>query len=359
MEAYKVLGVMSGTSLDGVDLALCHFFKKENNWHFEVEAFETVAYSQEWIDKLKYAYHCSGLELTKIDHQYGRYLGRLCSDFINNTSKPDIISSHGHTIFHAPTELYTLQIGNGAEIAAQTNIDTVCDFRTSDIALGGQGAPLVPIGDQLLFYQFDSCINIGGISNISFQNKNKRQAFDICAANLVFNHFAQLAKLPFDEDGNLGRKGEVIDLLYLELNDLNYYHQAFPKSLGFEFFDQTLLSMFKRYEDHSNIDILRTYYEHAAHQIASVINTYNLKNNLVSGGGAYNSFLIERINAHSHHPIFVPDDHIVEYKEALIFAFLGMLRFNEQTNVLASVTGAKKDHIGGAVYLGNTEREML
>jgi anhydro-N-acetylmuramic acid kinase len=359
MEGTKVLGVMSGTSLDGVDLALCNFYKINNQWQFEVEAYETIAYDQYWHEKLAKAYNTSGLDLTKTDHAYGRYLGEICTDFINRTSEPEIIASHGHTIFHDPENHYTLQIGNGAQIAAKTGITTVCDFRTTDIALGGQGAPLVPIGDQLLFNHYDACLNIGGISNISFEMNGKRVAYDICVANIVFNTFAQLSSKSFDENGDIGRSGAVIDTLFLELNNLDYYHLDFPKSLGYEYYEKNLLPLFKKYFEKNSNDILRTYYEHVGYQIARVINTYNLNTTMVTGGGAYNQFLIECINRNTEHKIHVPDNHIVEYKEAMVFAFLGMLRFNEIPNTLNSVTGAEANSIGGAVYLGKINSSYL
>ncbi len=356
MEATKVLGVMSGTSLDGVDLALCNFYERANQWHFEVEAYETIAYTEEWKTRLAKAYSGTAIALTQLDHSYGKYLGEICTDFINRTSAPEIIASHGHTIFHDPENNYTLQIGNGAQIAAKTGLGVVCDFRTGDVALGGQGAPLVPIGDEKLFYQYDACLNIGGISNISFKANGKRIAFDICVANIVFNAFANMAHKDFDENGDLGRSGTLIEPLFLELNALDYFKHSYPKSLGFEYYEKELIPLFKKYFEKSSVDILRTYYEHVGFQIASIMNTYNLCTTLVTGGGAYNEFLIECINKNTTHKIHVPDDHIVEYKEAMVFAFLGMLRFNNEINVLSSVTGAKHDSIAGAIYLGHPDK---
>jgi anhydro-N-acetylmuramic acid kinase len=354
MEATKVLGIMSGTSLDGVDLALCNFYERSGHWHFEVEAYETIAYSESWKNQLSKIYSGSALELSQLDHAFGKYLGEISVDFINRTSEPEIIASHGHTIFHDPKNNFTLQIGNGAQIAATTGISVVSDFRTGDVALGGQGAPLVPIGDEFLFYQYDACLNIGGISNISFKQNGKRIAYDICVANIVFNAFAIMGNKTFDENGEMGRNGKIIDTLFLELNALEYFQQDFPKSLGFEYYEQVLIPLFKKYFDKNSIDILRTYYEHVGFQIAQTMNTYNLCTTLVTGGGAYNEFLIECINKNTSHKIHVPDDHIVEYKEAMVFALLGMLRYNNEINILSSVTGASRDSIGGAIYLGKS-----
>ncbi len=352
METRKVLGTMSGTSLDGVDLALCNFYERDEQWHFEVEAYETIAYTTEWKNRLSQLYKGTALDLCKADHAFGQYLGIICKDFIAKTKVPELIASHGHTIFHDPKNNYTLQIGNGAQIAAITSLPVVCDFRSGDVALGGQGAPLVPIGDECLFHMYDACLNIGGISNISFKQNGKRIAFDICVANIVFNAFAQMGHKEYDENGDLGRSGKVIDTLLEELNQLDYYHQAFPKSLGFEYYDQILIPLFKKHFEKSSIDILSTYYEHVAYQIGKIINTYELHTTLITGGGAYNTHLIDCINKHSKHKIHVPDDHIVEYKEAMVFAFLGLMRYTSSTNILSSVTGAKSDSIGGALYLG-------
>ena len=261
--------------------------------------------------------------------------------------KPDIIASHGHTIFHEPHKKVMYQIGDGAAIAAETGIPTVSDFRRLDIMLGGQGAPLVPIGDRMLFSDYDYCLNIGGFSNISFEKEGQRVAFDISPVNYVFNRFTRQIGLEYDKDGEIARSGEICSPLLEELNALEFYHTEGPKSLGREWVEELIFPMIDKY-GLSLADRLRTFCEHAAYQVSRV--TSSGKRLLITGGGAFNKFLVERISALTGCEIVIPDPIIIEYKEALIFALLGALYMADQPSCLSSVTGASRDNIGGMLF---------
>jgi anhydro-N-acetylmuramic acid kinase len=350
MKKFKVIGVMSGTSLDGLDIALCEFEKVDDNWKSSINDAVTIRYDDLMREKLNRAHHLNGYDLSKFDIDYGVYIGKQIKDFIKNKKvKVDFISSHGHTVFHNPKELITLQIGNGAAIAATTFISTVANFRILDVVLNGQGAPLVPIGDQLLFNEYDYCLNLGGFANISYSWYRKRLAFDICPVNIVINKLAHELDLEFDKDGIEARKGMVHVKLLKELNQLSYYNQNPPKSLGREWVEEFFYKIVEKYDLSIN-DALRTIYEHIVFQVSRSLTGSVNKKVLITGGGAHNIFLIELLKKCTNHKIIVPNKLLVDYKEALIFAFLGVLRMREEYNCLSSVTGATHDNIGGAIY---------
>jgi anhydro-N-acetylmuramic acid kinase len=348
---YTVVGVMSGSSLDGVDLALCRFLKTAS-WSFAMIRSDVIPYPEEWKQKLKDAPSMSGHELIHTHAQYGRYLGTLVKEFLHQgNEKINFISSHGHTIFHQPQKGFTLQIGDGAALAAEAGLPVVCDFRTADIALGGQGAPLVPVGDRLLFDEYGFCLNIGGIANISAEVNGKRIAYDICPANQLLNNLAANLGAEYDKDGALARKGDLNPELIQRLNSFGYYQKNFPKSLGNENVAEYFFPLLR--ESSCSIeDKLRTCTEHIAQQIADAVNEENslVKNILVTGGGAFNKFLIELLKEKTHHRIVLPENNIIKFKEAIVFAFLGVLRMRNEVNVLKSVTGASRDSVSGAVY---------
>ncbi len=343
--SYWVIGVMSGTSLDGLDIAFCEFWTAKS-WQYRIHYAETISYTNEWKNKLSKAHLLNGYELTELHKDYGILMGEYIHAFIekHRIKYIDLIASHGHTVFHQPDKQINLQIGNGAFISARTGISTVFDFRTLDIALGGQGAPLVPLGDELLFSEYTYCLNIGGISNISFKEYQKRVAFDVCPSNMVLNHLAQQKGLPYDKDGSLARRGKINQSLLLKLNQLSYYQKQYPKSLGREWVEREFLPLISAYPI-SIENKLATCTEHIAYQIG--LCTQHTGNMLVTGGGAHNTFLVERIGKYSKTKIIVPNNHIVDFKEALIFAFLGLLRWKGKINILSSVTGAKSDSISG------------
>jgi anhydro-N-acetylmuramic acid kinase len=353
---YRAIGIMSGTSLDGLDLAYCHFHLDNNEWKYSIRERATIPYSKAWQKRLSEADTLQAGDFGKLNVDYGHYIGKTVAKFIKkNKLSPELIASHGHTIFHQPANKFTVQIGSGAAIAAETGCTVVCDFRSTDVALCGQGAPLVPIGDELLFGDFDACLNIGGIANLSFRSGNNRIAYDICPANLVLNHLAKNEGFEYDEDGDIARKGQLSPDLLEKLNSLSYYTLSPPKSLGKEWVQQFFLSLI---DDTSlpNTTLLRTTTEHIALQIANSIKSSCAKYPYVTGGGAYNTFLVGRINDLLGKKLLIPCEMMIEFKEAFIFAFLGVLRLRNEVNCLSSATGASRDCCGGAVYLGKELR---
>lgn len=346
--SYKVIGVMSGTSCDGLDLAACEFIFAKSRWNFSVIAAETVPYDESWLRKLKNAPFLSGNDLIYLHGEYGIYTGEKINEFIAKTGFiPEMIASHGHTVFHRPDEGFTFQLGNGANIAAVTGIPTVADFRNADVALGGQGAPLVPVGDRLLFPEYDYCLNLGGFANISFESNLKRIAFDICPVNAVLNHLSQNLGFEFDQNGDLGRRGTIDAGLLNELNQISFYREKPPKSLGREWLEEVFLPVLEK-ASISIEDKLRTVYEHISMQIAAVVKRSGRM--LVTGGGAFNLFLAERVAEKIPCQMVIPPAELVNFKEALIFALLGVLKTEGKINCLSSVTGAVKDHCCGVVF---------
>lgn len=351
--AYTCIGLMSGTSLDGLDICLCQFKKIENNkWNHTIIKATTLPYPSEIRERLKTAPCLSGEELTLLDYEYGHWLGKAGAEFIKETSAtPLFMASHGHTVFHNPSNGYTLQIGKGSAIATEIGIPCISDFRSSDVCNGGQGAPLVPIGDKLLFPEYDICINLGGIANLSFDNAlEERIAYDIGPCNMLLNHLAGLIGKEFDKNGEIGNSGNLITTLLNQLNDLEYYKLSNPKSLGREWFEQIVLPLILQYQSPVE-DKLRTAYEHIAQQIALSTNAIDGIKILITGGGAKNKFLVDLIKQKSTKSVVIPDTQTIDFKEALIFAFLGVLYIERQHGALASVTGAKTSSICGCLYL--------
>ncbi len=349
--SYNVVGVMSGTSLDGIDLAHIHFSIQNGKWSFEIHQCETIPYPIDWLNKLKIAVSFSKEELIELNQNYTAFLGTTIRSFLDKNSITDLdaVCSHGHTILHQPQNGFTLQIGNLPEIAHYVNTTVVCDFRVQDVQLGGQGAPLVPIGDRKLFSDFDYCLNLGGFSNVSFENDGKRIAFDISPVNTVLNYYANQLGFDYDNKGAMARSGKIVTKLLSVLTVLDYYQKPFPKSLGFEFVKGTVLPLMDQFSIVTE-DKMRTFTEHIAQQIGFALPT-NEGKILVTGGGAYNDFLIERMQHFLPEiEIIIPNSTLLEYKEALIFALLGVLKLRNEVNALASVTGAKHDHSSGVIY---------
>lgn len=349
-ETYNVIGVMSGTSLDGIDLAHIHFSQIDSIWKFTILETETASYDTNWLKKLKIAVSFSEIELMKLNEDYTILLANVIKSFIAKyqLQNLDAVCSHGHTILHQPQKGFTLQIGNLPEIAKLINQTVVCDFRVQDVQLGGQGAPLVPIGDRILFPDYDYCLNLGGFSNISFEQNGNRIAFDISPVNTVLNFYANKLGLDYDNKGNIARSGKLnVDLLN-ELNALDYYKKSFPKSLGFEFVKEIVLPLIEGY-DISIEDKMQTFTEHIAIQTSLALPNKNGKL-LATGGGTYNDFVMERMQFYLPElKIIIPDAKTIEFKEALIFALLGILKLRNEVNVLSSVTGAKKNHSSGVI----------
>ena len=343
------IGLMSGTSLDGIDLVYVKFLKNEYSF-FEIIHAETVSYTTEWKLLLQQAIHLSSEALLDLDVVYGKHLGSVLVDFILNykITEIDFIASHGHTVLHQPEEGITLQIGSGVEIAKITQQKVVSDFRTQDVKLGGQGAPLVPIGDELLFSKYDFCLNLGGFSNVSFKKESKRIAFDICPVNIVLNHYANKIGLEYDADGSIASEGQLNKSLLEKLNTLAFYTKEAPKSLGLEWVQQEIFPLIDAIEE-DIASILRTFVAHIAIQISKIIKDSDSV--LITGGGVFNSFLMQEIENYSNIEIVQASDAVINYKEALIFALLGLLKVDNQINCLKNVTGAHKNHSSGVVCL--------
>ena len=356
MRDFKVIGLMSGSSLDGVDIAYVNFSHDNKRWFFQIVEAGNVPYTSYWKEQLAEAFSKNEKELEQLGIEYGKYLGTITKKFIEKYElEPKLIASHGHTIFHRPEEKYTLQIGDGQQIADATSIMTINDFRTEDVTKGGQGAPLVPIGDRHLFAEFPICLNIGGIANVSYEMNDKRIAYDICIANQLLNYLSNKLGYDYDNNGNFASQGSVNQDLFDKLNDNPYYGKSHPKSLGREFFEEVQHKLV----DDSKLDVkdlLRTATEHIAFQIAKSTEQLEKSKMLITGGGAKNTFLINRICDLSKHEIIIPDTTIIDYKEALIFAFLGVLKYERKTNVLSSVTGAASDSSSGKIYLKNNNK---
>jgi len=347
---YKVIGVMSGTSLDGIDLVFATF-SLEEKWQFEIQIAETIDYSNYWFNTLRGLVSKNDDSLNEINTDYTNYLASMINTFVskNNIKTIDIICSHGHTALHRPEQNLTLQIGNLPVLSKLLNKTVVCDFRVQDVLYGGQGAPLVPIGDELLFSDYDFCINLGGFANISYSREAKRVAYDISPVNIVLNRYVESLGLKYDDGGQLASEGTINDDLLLKLNALPFYKKSFPKSLGLEWVNTNVFPLINSYEL-SITDSLRTFVAHVVTQIAKEINTKENASVLITGGGAYNTFLIDELKKSTSNKIVIPSAEIIEYKEALIFGLLGVLKYRNEINVLASVTGAKENHSSGKIF---------
>ncbi len=345
LETYAI-GLMSGTSLDGLDISYVKFWEGKKQFQFEILKASTLPYTKEWISKLKNAYNLGIENIKEIDEAYGRFLAESTLDFINENSinNIDFVASHGHTIYHQPEKGITIQIGNGALMAKILQKPIVNDFRSADVALGGQGAPLVPIGDRLLFSEFDACLNVGGFANISFEQNNSRIAFDICPVNIVLNPFAQRLGFQFDDKGSLAKSGNLNLEVFNTLNNLDFYHQDPPKSLGLEWVEKEIFPLLNNMQPK---DVLHTFTHHVANQINTILKEHRIKKLLVTGGGTYNDYLISLLESSE---IVIPSPTLIEYKEALVFAFLGYLRLQNKVNILASVTGATQNHSSGRYF---------
>jgi len=358
---YRAIGLMSGSSLDGLDIAFVHLQEGAGKWSFEIIKANCYSYTDEWRERLKSSTTLNAREYLLLHTAYGHYLGEKVNQFIEENNlhyQVQLISSHGHTSFHMPAQKMTAQLGDGAAIAAVTGINTVSDLRAMDVALGGQGAPLVPTGEKLLFSGYDFFLNLGGIANLSFKSNEQFIGFDVCPANAVLNMLANKAGKAYDANGDMASAGNVNEKLLEKLNALSYYADPYPKSLANDFGTGIVYPLIQD-SGFSIADGLRTYTEHIVLQIAAAIAGSALQNSkpllLVTGGGAFNTFLIERLKynlAGTNVQIIVPDENIIQYKEALIMALTGILRWREEYNVMASVTGASRNSIGGSVWMG-------
>jgi anhydro-N-acetylmuramic acid kinase len=358
---YRVIGLMSGSSLDGLDIAFTEFHENGGKWNYEILKADCYSYPNDWMQRLKNSTALSAMDYLLLHVDYGHYIGKQVNRFIEENGlqyQVALIASHGHTTFHLPAKRMTAQLGDGASIAAETQLPVVTDLRALDVALGGEGAPIVPIGEKLLLDDYDYFLNLGGIANLSV-NAEKYIAFDVCAANRVLNMLANQMGKEFDEDGKIAESGDVDLNILNELNALQYYKQSYPKSLANDFGTDTVYPILKK-AGLSVPDALRTYSEHIVLQIKNSI--YDFKETkpgdqklLATGGGALNIFLIERLRQELKNlkiELTIPEKKLVNYKEAMIMAFIGVLRWRQEYNILSSVTGAGRDSINGALWTG-------
>lgn len=362
---YRAIGLMSGSSLDGLDIAFVHLHETAGKWSYEIIKADCYAYSSEWAAKLSQATSLNARDYLLLHTAYGAHIGEMVNKFIADNQlqyQVQLISSHGHTTFHLPGQKMTGQLGDGAAIAAATGINTVTDLRAMDLALGGQGAPIVPIGEKMLLGDYHFFLNLGGIANISLNDPEKYVAFDICPANRVLNMLAEKLGKAYDEGGKIAESGDIDFDLFHKLNALEYYRQAYPKSLANDFGTDIVYPIIKS-NGGTTENALRTYVEHICVQIRDAVemllprlnssdSVYKL---LATGGGALNNFMVNRLREllqPLNVTIVIPDENLVQYKEALVMALIGVLRWREESNVLASVTGAARNSIGGAVWVG-------
>jgi anhydro-N-acetylmuramic acid kinase len=358
---YKVIGLMSGSSLDGLDIVFTELQHNGGNWTFEIRAASCYEYSQEWKDRLRNAVSLNALEYMLLHTDYGHYLGKEVNRFIEEHAlhyQVGLVASHGHTTFHVPSRKMTGQLGDGAAMAAETQLPVVSDLRAMDLAFGGQGAPIVPIGEKLLLKGYGLFLNLGGIANLSLAKPGGYIAFDVCTANRVLDLLASSVNKDYDEGGQMAAIGNLNHELFNKLNELTYYSQPYPKSLANDFGTDEVYPLIRSFGLPHN-DGLRTYVEHIVHQIRDSITRFDEQTEprklLVTGGGAFNQFLIGRLREELSPlgiSVEVPDDNLVRYKEALVMALIGVLRWRQEYNVLSSVTGAQRDSIGGAVWIG-------
>lgn len=351
----KVLGIMSGTSMDGVDLALCNVQNNGGSWTVDIEKAITVPYNETWRVRLSQLKYQNSEVYAKTDVFYGRFLGELAAGFAKESGiNIDLVASHGHTIFHDPKHWITAQIGDGATLAATAGIPTVTNFRRSDVALGGQGAPLVGLGDDLLFNDYDFCLNLGGFCNVSAKHEGRRIAFDISPCNIVLNRLARERNLKYDEDGQIAESGKVIYPMLEILNNIGYYKKNYPKSLGREWINKDFWHLVRDFDDHPVEDRMKTLVLHIATQIAISLEKIAPKDMdqcsiLATGGGAFNKCLIDYIQSETGAKVIVPEAQMVNYKEAMIFALLGAMRVKNLTNTLPEATGAKQAFVSGSL----------
>lgn len=355
---YRAIGLMSGSSLDGLDIVLAEFSNQNTHWYYHIVKADCIEFSDELKHKLKTATLLPAREYLLLDTEFGHYCGQAVNHFLSalrNKAQVDLIASHGHTTFHLPRQKMTAQLGDGASIAAITGIKTVTDLRAMDVALGGQGAPIIPVGEKLLFPNNEYFLNLGGIANVSVHRENEIIAFDVCPANRVLNLLAAEKGLLFDKDGDIAKTGKINERLLKVLNEQDYYFLKYPKSLANDFGTDVIYPLIKK-SGISVADAMATVCEHIAYETERSLKPFATKlsgNILITGGGAFNNFLVGRI---SHHlsPLNIkttmPSAEVINYKEALVMALMGILRVREEENVFSSVTGASGNSIGGAVW---------
>ena len=356
MRKYNIVGVMSGTSMDGLDIAHVTLEElQEGKWEYTINAATTVKYGETWRLRLSKLRHQNSLVFHKTDRFYGQFIGENIKKFLTeNNLEADLISSHGHTVFHQPENNISVQIGDGNSIYAYTGVPTVTNFRALDVILGGEGAPLVGIADEMLFGEFDICLNLGGFANISADVNGSRVAYDVGPCNIVLNRIAREFDKEYDEGGKIAETGTIDYDLLTELNEIEFYSYEPPKSLGREWISANFWSHVRNSLAKKE-DKMKTLVDHIAQQIGNNIEDLcggdaSGKRVYITGGGAFNDTLISHIKTHTEAEVVVPEANIVDYKEALAFALLGILRIQNKTNIYKVATGAQTDTVSGSLY---------
>jgi anhydro-N-acetylmuramic acid kinase len=342
----NILGLMSGTSLDGMDAALVRF-SEENGLQWQLLEHFEFEYPNELKNLVNNCFKDASLK-SEVDQAFADWTISCIEQIKERTAHEiHVVGSHGQTIFHEPQNKYTFQAGCLADIALATGIPCITDFRMQDVLLGGQGAPLVPMGDHLLFGEYEAALNLGGFANVSIGNPLLQDgvlhAFDICPANYVLNAFARELGKEYDAGGAHASRGSINQWVLEELNSLPYFDKKPPKSLGAEWVES---QVFDKIDYLQPSDALATYCEHIALQISKVLAG---KRVLVTGGGAWNDYLLGRIKAYGV-DLERPEKEVVDFKEAIIFALLAYLRFTGKDNVLGATTGSGKNHSSGKVF---------
>lgn len=351
---YRVIGSMSGSSMDGLDLVYCTLTETAGDWSYEILESACIKFTDEWKSNLEGITNLSAKDLLLAHTAFGKWMGESIQSFISNRAlehKVHFVASHGHTVFHEPQDGMTFQLGDGAAIAAVLSLPVISDLRNMDVALGGQGAPIVPIGEQFLWPEYDCFLNLGGIANITKQTDSKYVAFDVCPANRVLNAICAPLNKEYDDGGGLARSGQLIPELLEELNALDYYKKEGPKSLANEFGLEVVLPIIQNHEASAE-DKLHTFVQHIVHQIAQQAEGSKI---LVTGGGAFNTYLIEVLTSALEErgvELIVPEKDLIDSKEALVMALIGALRWREEENVLHTVTGSTRSSVGGALWMG-------
>ncbi len=355
MRSKTVIGLMSGSSLDGIDLCCVHFYESEKQIKYRWVKGTTYPISPPLKKALQEASEEDKRLGSLLDQSFSQFALECLKSFLKELNeKVDLIASHGHTVKHEPENKITVQIGDGTYWAKQLNLPVVYDFRTEDVLLGGQGAPLVPVGDTTLFKEYEYCLNLGGISNISYKHNNSVIAYDISMCNTPLNGLVKRLGKEYDKGGIIAESGQFIPDLFDELNDLDYFKLTAPKSLDKAWYFSQMQPLFNK-GSYSIADLLNTCCEHIGYQIAQSINLSESDSKrskvLVTGGGAYNTFLTSRIEKYldPSFKLVIPESYLIEYKEAIIFALMGWLRVHSKINVLRSVTGATKDTSSGKI----------
>ena len=357
MRSYLGIGLMSGTSMDGLDIACCRFEENEDHYGFELVASQQVDFPEIWKSRLLNLPAQTAEVYAKTHVYFGHWLGQTVREFIHQHQlKPDFVAAHGQTIFHQPEKNFTAQIGDGETLASYLECPIVSNFRNKDVALGGQGAPLVPLGEKYLFPHQRLFLNLGGFSNLTYETL----AFDISPCNIVLNALAGRIDhdppLAYDPEGAIAASGTSDTALLRALNQLPYFQKKPPKSLGWEWVEAQVLPLLAA-TDRPVADLLHTYCLHIAAQIGIAADhvTASGQEILITGGGRHNRFLMQQIAQQLAARNIGIDTQatpsLIDYKEAIIFAFLGLRVLTGKTTALHTVTGAPFDNLSGAVHL--------